>query len=505
LLISEILTIISLLFTIPVLVVSYYYVLELVCALRYPRSLELSKTDPKETPLVSILIATYNEKFVIGRTVDAIKSSEYSRDKLQIIIADDSDDETSRIIDQKAQELRSLGFETEISRRNTRANFKSGALHQASHFLKGDYVLLLDADSAVQSDVLLKGLGAFNSHPGLSFVSYRVGHYNRQQNLTTRLFALSLDLGDALGKMGAYMLNLPFSLQGGFALVSRKALEQAGYWSTETIVEDADLSCRMYESGRRGIYLSNERIFSEDPSSLGVWKKQAARVSQGWAKCITTHFKTIISTPNLSFGRRIALLLALLAPVASLSWIVVNFISGLSLATGIGTSNSSIFSSPLYVALVTIPGAAILLGAAFALYVQKLMTPRNLILIPLLSYVGLCMLTTNSIGFLNGLFGRTGFFFRTPKKGHQTHHKLEHYSYVPPLDRISIVEGILSIVALILFVFALFQGVWFLAFSLLGFGALTLKSMNLSQLIRSSREKIEESQKSIPIVVSSLE
>jgi len=45
------------------------------------------------------------------------------------------------------------------------------------------------------------------------------------------------------------------------------------------------------------------------------------------------------------------------------------------------------------------------------------MTPRNLILLALLSYTSSCMVTAISIGFLNGIRGKTGFFFRPPESG----------------------------------------------------------------------------------------
>ncbi len=83
----------------------------------------------------------------------------------------------------------------------------------------GEFVLLLDADSIVPPDVLSKGIDAMETHPRASFVSFRYGHYNRNYNMITRLFALYQDIGDTLSKMGAYLIDAPFSFQGGFALV----------------------------------------------------------------------------------------------------------------------------------------------------------------------------------------------------------------------------------------------------------------------------------------------
>lgn len=497
--VSAILTFVSIAFTIPVLLISYFYVVEFLGALRYPRKLETNNVKLEHFPAVSILIATFNEKFVISRTIDALKALDYPRELIQVVIADDSTDETRSIIDKKCEELIRFGFDVVISRRATRTNFKSGALNQAASRLYGSYVLLLDADSIVPPEVIKKGVEAFARYPNISFVSYRVGHYNREHNLTTRLYALFLDLGDTLGKMGAFPMNLPFSLQGGFALISRSALESVGRWSNDTIVEDADLSCKLYESGRKGVYLSNVCILSEDPISLAIWKRQSARVAQGWAKCISKHFKQIVTTPSLPIWKRIVLLLTLLSPFASLSWITVNFIAALSLVLGLTSSGASVFSSFGYVLLVGVPGVVMLSAGIFTLHVQRLLTRRNLLLIPLLSYVGLFMLTINSVGFLNGLLGQTGFFFRTPKNGHHLQDHTHGYSVAPPLDRNSLVEVVLSISALILSVFVLELGVWLL--SLFGFAILTAKSMNLLQI---SKERTPEKEITEPILTQSI-
>src|SRR6267143_934981 len=151
-------TAISLGFSIPVLLSSYYTVILFISSLRYPKSMVIVEHRPPDTPMVSVLIATFNEKFVIAKTLDAITRLNYPKGRFQIIVADDSTDETRELIDRKIDELNSLGLATFASRRETRDGFKSGALNLAAKSLEGDYVLLLDADSMVTSDVLSRGL-----------------------------------------------------------------------------------------------------------------------------------------------------------------------------------------------------------------------------------------------------------------------------------------------------------------------------------------------------------
>ncbi|TMI10098.1 glycosyltransferase [Candidatus Bathyarchaeota archaeon] len=478
---------ISLAFSIPGLLYSYYSVILFLSTFRYPRYLADSRSV-RETPFVSILIATFNEKFVVANTLDALKGLHYPREKLQVVVADDSSDETADVIDRKVTELNTIGIQSVVSRREGRAGFKSGALNQAAPLLKGDYVLLLDADSTVSPDVLIKGLNAIGRNPRIGFVSFRVGHYNREQNWTTRLFALQLDQGDTVSKMGAYSIDAPYSFQGGFVLVSIPLLRHVGFWAKDSIVEDADLSCRIYCAGYRGVYLSDVRIFSEDPSSLEVWKKQAARVAQGWAKCAIANGRMILGCTNLSIWRRIVLFSTLVGPFQGLSWIVVTFVSALGLILGLSAPSNSIFSSPIYVILVTLPLVSFFASGIYALRIQKILSLRNLVLLPLLSYTSSCMTTAIMIGFLNGMRGKPGIFFRTPKHGPEAAANKQYHRDIR-LDRIAIAEGILATAALAMSIIVLLDGVWPLTLTLAGFGALTLKSMNLSRMF---------TQKSIP-------
>jgi len=466
----------------PGLLFSYYSVILFLSTFRYPKSLG-DEPHLQETPLVSILIATFNEKFVVANTLDALKSLDYPKDKLHVVVADDSSDETVDIIDRKLLELNNLGIHSVVSRRKGRAAFKSGALNQAAPLLKGDFVLLLDADSTVIPDVLKRGLNAASHDPRIGFVSFRVGHYNREQNLTTRLFALQQDQGDTVAKMGAYSIDAPYSFQGGFVLVSMMVLRQLGFWPNSSIVEDADLSCRIYCAGYRGVYLSDVRIFSEDPSSLEVWKKQAARVAQGWAAYAIANGRMILDCKKLSIWRRIVLFSQLVGPFQGLSWVVATFVSAFGLIIGLSAPSNSIFSSPTYIMIVTLPLVSFYASGIYALHIQKKLNPHNLVLLPLLSYTSSCMTTAIMVGFLSGVRGKTGTFFRTPKYGLSPPGDRQYHRDIQ-LDRIALVEGTLASVALAMSVIVLLDGVWALALTLGGFGALTLKSMDLSRNLR---------------------
>ena len=467
---------------IPVLALEYYWVILLAMSLKYPR--DLGKKSPNLTryPLVSVLIATFNEKFVIERSLDAVKHLEYPKDRLQVVVADDSNDQTTSIIDAKVQDLNSSGIRAVVSRRPSREFFKCGALNKALELVDGEYVLLLDADSMVSPDVLAEGIDAIETHPRAAFVSYRYGHYNRDYNMVTKLFALSQDIGDTISKMGSYRIDAPFSAQGGQTLVRTEDLRKVGGWTNQRIADDTDISIKLYLAGKRGIYLSNSKIMSEDPSTLEAWKKQVGRTSQGWWRCIANYWTAIITAKGVSMRKKAGLMLMLMSPFSSLSWIVVTFLSTIAVIFNLIPPATSIFSNPVYVGIVAVPFAVSLASGAWALKVQGLMTWRNVALIPMLGYATGGMLVLGSIGFFYGVFDRMGFFlYRTPKSGSAK--EMTKTSYFQHLrnDRNSIVELVLGVSGVVFAWFVFIHGVWFLALSMFGFGLFTLKSMNLTR------------------------
>ena len=479
------LEVITLVIGIPVLALEYYWVILLATSMRYPRSLAKGQTKLTRFPLVSVLIATFNEKFVIERSLEAIKHLDYPKDRIQVVVADDSYDQTAKIIDDKVSDLNRSGIRAVVSRRPSREFFKCGALNKAMAMAEGDYVLLLDADSVVSPDVLTKGIETLEGQPRTAFVSYRYGHYNRDYNMVTKLFALSQDIGDTLSKMGAYKIDAPFSAQGGQTLVRTKDLREVGGWSNQRIADDTDISIKMYLAGKRGVYLSNVKIMSEDPSTLEAWKKQVARTSQGWWRCIANYWKAIITAPGVSTRKKLGLILMLMAPFSSLSWIIVTFLSTFTVVFNVIPPSYSIFSSPVYIAIVAIPFAVSMASGAWALRVQGLMTARNLMLIPLLGYASGGMLVLGSLGFFYGVFDRMGFFiYRTPKSGAEKEMTKTTYFQHLSNDRNSIVEFILGTAGILLAWFVFIHGVWFLSISMLGFGLFTLKSMNLTRHFR---------------------
>ncbi len=56
-----------------------------------------------------------------------------------------------------------------------------------------------------------------------------------------------------------------------------QAIESAGGWEIDTVVEDMDLSLRAYLAGWRGLYLPHVGCINEVPDDLSTYKTQQYR------------------------------------------------------------------------------------------------------------------------------------------------------------------------------------------------------------------------------------
>jgi len=81
-------------------------------------------------PAVSVHLPVYNERYVVRRLVEvcARMAEAYGKEKVKILILDDSDDETVLEVDTVVGEYKEKHFLIEVVRRGNRSGFKAGAL-----------------------------------------------------------------------------------------------------------------------------------------------------------------------------------------------------------------------------------------------------------------------------------------------------------------------------------------------------------------------------------------
>ena len=304
-------------------------------------------------------------------------------------------------------------------RRGSREGFKAGALAEG---LRRDadhpegpapFIAIFDADFVPPADFLEKTVAHLND-PGVGLVQARWDHLNREESLLTRLQAIFLDGHFVLESAVRFRCGLFFNFNGTAGVWRRKAIEDAGGWSGETLTEDLDLSYRALMKGWRFVFLSEVTAPAEVPARMNDFKSQQARWTKG----------------SIEVGRRIlpALLRAKL-PVRvkleafihltnNLSYLFVVLLAllivpSLEVRREIGWMRLLWLDVPLFLT------SSLSVGLFYLVSQRELGRDwrRDLRLFPVMMSLGIGMAVGNAIGIVEALVGQTTPFIRTPKRG----------------------------------------------------------------------------------------
>ena len=74
------------------------------------RRKEPLQTTEVGTPSITVQLPIYNEKYVAKRLVDAVCGMDYPKEKMRIMVLDDSDDDTVKLLDGLVQVIPQEGI-----------------------------------------------------------------------------------------------------------------------------------------------------------------------------------------------------------------------------------------------------------------------------------------------------------------------------------------------------------------------------------------------------------
>ena len=235
---------------------------------------------PGAEPCVCIQVPIYNERYVAERVLDAVCELDWPRDRFEVQVLDDSDDETVSIVARRAAHWRRLGVDVSHVRRPSREGFKAGALAHGMKLTNAPFIAIFDADFTPPRDFLYRMLGVFDD-PTIGFAQARWGHLDEGYSWFTRLQAFALDfhflIEQAARSSGKYFTNFT-----GTAGVWRTiAIEDSGGWSSATLTEDLELSYRAQLRGWKAAYLEEVVVPEELPVSFDAYRRQQSRWATG--------------------------------------------------------------------------------------------------------------------------------------------------------------------------------------------------------------------------------
>ncbi|MCB0835752.1 MAG: glycosyltransferase, partial [Bacteroidetes bacterium] len=130
--------------------------------------------------------------YVLERLLDSMEAVDYPRDRFEVQLLDDSDDETAEVAARKVAELKAKGLQIEHIRRPERTGFKAGALAYGLNLAKGDFIAIFDADFLPRPSYLRATMANFTGE-NIGVVQARWEHINQSYSLFTEAQAFHLD------------------------------------------------------------------------------------------------------------------------------------------------------------------------------------------------------------------------------------------------------------------------------------------------------------------------
>jgi len=248
--------------------------------------LDNNNAEPEITetlPFVTFQLPIYNELYVVDRLIDACAKMDYPKDRFEIQVLDDSNDETVEKVAAKVLEWQAKGVQIEQIRRTDRKGFKAGALQYGMDFCKGEFIAIFDADFVPKANFLKQTIPAFNN-PKIGVVQTRWEHINEDYSMLTKVQAFTLDVHFAIEHVGRNSSGYFMNFNGTAGVWRKQAIIDAGGWSADTITEDLDLSYRTQLAGWQFDYKYEVGAPAELPAEMNGYKSQQFRWNKGGAE-----------------------------------------------------------------------------------------------------------------------------------------------------------------------------------------------------------------------------
>ena len=360
-------------------------------------------------PVVTVQLPLRNERWVAREAMRALAALDWPRDRLEIQVLDDSDDETCALVDEEAQRLRAMGVDLVVRRRDQPTGYKAGALAEGCQAARGAFFAVFDADFQPSPDFLRRTVPYLLADRALGMVQARWSYFNAAHSWVTRVQALALDAHLAIEQVARNRAGLCINANGSATVWRREAIEAAGGWQDDTVTEDLDLSYRLQLAGWRVLYLPTVVAPSELPTLIAAFRSQQARWAKGAIQCLRKLIRPLLRSRRLRPAQKIMGLLHLSGYVTQVVLLVM-----------------MLLTLPMVLVSPTFPRFVVWLGAVasippllFVLGQWSLYRdwPRRILFYPLLMLVWIGMAWRLTLAIFDGLLHWAGSFERTPKFG----------------------------------------------------------------------------------------
>jgi biofilm PGA synthesis N-glycosyltransferase PgaC len=247
--------------------------------------LERGKRTPpelKKNQFFSVLVPCHNESEQIRETVSHLLELNYP--EYEIILADDgSSDDTASIIHElcmQHEKIRAVYLKENQG--------KAAALNAACLVSKGELIMSIDADALLDKECLKWMAWHFENFPRVGAVTGNPRVLNR----TTLLGKIQTgEYATIIGfiKRSQRILGKVLTVSGVVAAFRKQALASVGFWDTDMVTEDIDITWKLEKEFWDVRYEPRALCWVLVPETLkGLWR-QRVRWAQGGVEVLKKH------------------------------------------------------------------------------------------------------------------------------------------------------------------------------------------------------------------------
>ena len=232
-------------------------------------SLFVRKKSFSFEPKVSVVIPVFNEGKNIVNCLDAVLSSEYPKNKFEVIVVDDGSTDNSVNIVKNYAGVRLV---------SSSHKGKSVALNNGILAAKYDFVVTLDADTVVEKGCLKTivgpmadaGVGAVAGLTKVKNDSALLGMFQSVEYFYNNLVRMAF----------SRVFNHTVWFHGAIACYRKSALKDINFFKAATLAEDLDVSMEMLKFRYRTVH-ADAVAYTKVPTSVFGLVRQRIRWSVG--------------------------------------------------------------------------------------------------------------------------------------------------------------------------------------------------------------------------------
>lgn len=251
---------------------------------------------PENPPLVSIIVPAYNEEVNAVSSLKNLLQQDYPNFNI-VFVDDGSMDETYKRVCEAFSDNPKLKLFTKAN------GGKASALNYGIQRTEAEFLVCIDADTKLYHNAISIMMRHFfadkDGKVGSVAGNVKVGN---QRNMLTKWQAIEYTTSQNFDRLAYSNINAITVVPGAIGAFRKRAIEDAGGLTTDTLAEDCDLTIRILKAG---YVIENENsavAMTEAPEKLKQFVKQRTRWSFGVMQTFWKHRDALVEKKFKGLG-----------------------------------------------------------------------------------------------------------------------------------------------------------------------------------------------------------